>query len=134
MAVAAVAGAVGAGRDCGQRSKVDIASRGDVAAATVAAHAGDLNSGLVDVHVVHLISQGNRTVSGRHRNVDRRIDHHGGMNDASIKIAIAAVAGQIAAGLHQGCAAPEMGGACSRSDGRKFCASSVVVSVLGERP
>jgi hypothetical protein len=101
MAVAAVAGAVVAGRDDVRADQVEerrenvraSASRG-VAVPATAADAGHLNSGLIEHHIVCLISVGTGIVS-RHRDVDRIVKRKRRVNDAPVKVSVSAVAGMV---------------------------------------
>ena len=101
MPVTAGAGAVAAGRndvraDQAQQGggETGISANRSVAASAVAADTGHLKSGLIEHHIVCLISVGAGIVS-RHRNVDRIVKRKGRVNEASIKVSISAVAGVI---------------------------------------
>ena len=104
MAVSAVAGAVVAGRDDVRADQIEegrenvraSASRG-VAVPATTADAGHLNSGLIEHHIVCLISVSSGIVS-RHRNVDRIVKRKGRVNEAPISVSVAAVAGAVLTG------------------------------------
>jgi hypothetical protein len=63
----------------------------------VAPDAGHLNGALIDIHIVHLVSVGTGIVS-RHRDVDRIVQDERCVRDASMKEAVAAIAGLVAPG------------------------------------
>src|SRR6266704_6887134 len=101
MPVTAGAGAVAAGRndvgaDQAQQGggETGISANRSVAASAVAADTGHLKSGLIELHIVRLIGVGAGIVS-RHRDVDRVVQREGGVNEAAIKVSIAAVAGVV---------------------------------------
>src|SRR4029077_13795796 len=103
MPAAAVAGAVVAGIDrdgaepeAGGKN-VDAPTQCDVAVTAVAPDAGHLNGTLIDIHIVHLVSVGTGIVS-RHHDVDRIVQDERCVRDASMKEAVAAIAGLVASG------------------------------------
>ena len=101
MPVTAGAGAVAAGRndvraDQAQQGggETGISANRSVAASAVAADTGHLKSGLIELHIVLRIGLGTGIVS-RHRDVDRVVQREGRVNEAAIKVSIAAVAGVV---------------------------------------
>src|SRR3977135_1289151 len=99
MPVTTGAGAVAAGRndvraDEAQQGggETGISANRSIAASAVAADTGHLKSGLIEFHIVPLIGVGAGIVS-RHRDVDRVVQREGRVNEAAIKVSIAAAAG-----------------------------------------
>src|SRR5712691_11282209 len=104
MPVTAGAGAVAAGRndvraDQAQEGggETGISPNRSIAASAVAADTGHLKCGLIELHIVRLIGVGTGIVS-RHRDVDRVVQREGRVNEAAIKVSIAAVAGVVIPG------------------------------------
>src|SRR5947208_1248241 len=104
MAVAAVAGAVVAGRNDVRADQVEdgreyvrTSANRVIAVPAITPDAGHLNGGLIEHHMVRLISVGSGIVS-RHRNVDRGIDRYRSMHHCSEEVAIATIAGAVVTG------------------------------------
>src|SRR5882724_7026751 len=101
MPVTSGAGAVAAGRndvraDQAQQGggETGVPANRSVAASAVTADTGHLKCGLIELHIVRLIGVGTGIVS-RHRDVDRVVQREGRVNEAAIKVSIAAVAGVV---------------------------------------
>ena len=101
MAVAAVAGAVVAGRDDVGADQIEkggenvrASARRGIAVPAVAADAGHLNGGLIEHNIICLISVSAGIVS-RHRDVDGIVERKGRVNDAPISGSVATVAGAV---------------------------------------
>ena len=101
MPVTAGAGAIAASRndvgaDQAQEGggETGISANRSIAASAVAADTGHLKSGLIELHIVRLVGVGTGIVS-RHRDVDRVVQREGRVNEAAIKVSIAAVAGVV---------------------------------------
>src|SRR6202022_4606548 len=97
VAVAARPGDVAAGRDAvgaDQAQERAASAERDVAVTAMAADARHLQSRLIEDHVVGLIGMGVGVVSGD-CDVYRIVDREGHVNDAAVKISVAAVAGVI---------------------------------------
>ena len=103
MPAAAVAGAVVTGIDRigaepeARGKQIYVPTECDVAVTAVAPDAGHLNGALIDIHIVHLVGVGTGIVSCHH-DFDRIVQDERCVRDASMKEAVAAIAGLVAPG------------------------------------
>src|SRR5262249_14180036 len=77
--------------------KAGVAADRGIAVSTMAADARHLECGLIEHDVVRLIRLRVRMIS-RHRNIDRIVERDGGVNEASVKISVSAIAGMVVSG------------------------------------
>src|SRR5882672_7981008 len=122
MPVTAGAGAIAASRndvgaDQAQEGggETGISANRSIAASAVAADTGHLKCGLIELHIVRLIGVGTGIVS-RHRDVDRVVQREGRVNEAAIKVSIAAVAGVVIPARDRTGADPAVVGRVAGSD------------------